>query len=261
MADRSQKPADSWSNPPEKLVLGANEVHLWRATVEVPAIDFLRFQRLLSSDERERSDRFHFERDRNRFVVARGLLRTILGSYLNLTPAELRFKYSEHGKPSLADCPGDLNLTFNLAHSGRLVLFGITIQRAIGVDVEEIRDEIDTERIARRFFSARETRCLLSIPEQDRKAAFFYCWTRKEAFLKANGAGLSLPLDQFDVSLYPGEPARLLETRWDENECPRWSLQAVDVGPAYAATVAVEGHDWESSYWQATCDGMSRKID
>jgi 4'-phosphopantetheinyl transferase len=253
--DQQHEPSESvWSKPPAKLVLARNEVHLWRATVEVSSRDFARIQGLLSSDERARADRFHFERDRHRFVVARGYLRAILSSYLSCTPTDLHFRYTEHGKPSLAGFHADKNLNFNLSHSGKLALYGINLHRALGVDIEQIHDEFASEEIARHFFSAAETSRLLSIPDSDRPLAFFNCWTRKEAFIEAKGIGLSLPLDQFDVSLSSEEPARLLETRWDKNESRRWSLRSIDVGPGYVATVAVEGHDWQASYWQASSD-------
>ena len=243
-----------WSRPPAKPALSRNEVHLWRTTVEVPAFDFARLQGLLSSDESARAAGFLFEGDRHRFVIARGFLRAILSLYLHCTPTELHFKYTEYGKPSLANPHVDSNLDFNLAHSGKQALYGITLERAIGVDIEQIRREFASEEITRHFFSVGEARRLLSIPTNDRPKAFFDCWTRKEAFIKAKGVGLSLPLNQFDVSLSPEEPTLLLETKWDKKERSRWSLRAIDVGPNYSAAVAVEGHDWQPSYWQASRD-------
>jgi 4'-phosphopantetheinyl transferase len=239
----------TWNRPPAKLVLEVDEVHIWRASIEVSSPDYERILRLLSSDERARANRFRFARDRQRFVAARGFLRRILSGYLNCDPTKLCFSYAEHGKPFLAHCPGDLN--FNLAHSGGLALYGITLRRAIGVDLEEIRYDFDTEEIAQRFFSRNEVAHLRLVPTNARARAFFECWTRKEAFIKAKGEGLSLPLSDFDVSLSPGEPASLLETRWDADESSRWSLRAIDVSPGYAATVAVEGHGWQAGYWQA----------
>jgi len=173
--------------------------------------------------------------------------------YLRCTPVELHFSYSKHGKPSIAgpNC-GNVGLSFNLAHSGSLAVYGVTVERSIGVDVEEICTEFASEDIAQRFFSANEMARLLSVPVSDREQAFFHCWTCKEAFIKATGMGLSLPLDQFDVTLSPGEPAALIETKWDKSELSRWSLREIDVGPGYAAAIAVEGHDWQLRYWQAS---------
>ena len=243
-----------WSKPTAKPTLSPHEVHLWCATVEGPAFDFARLRGLLSSDESARATAFRFERDRRRFVAARAFLRTILSLYLDCSPTELHFKYTEYGKPALINFQVNANLTFNLAHSGELALYAITLERAIGVDIEQIRQEFADDEIARRFFSAREASRLFSLPANDRLRAFFDCWTRKEAFIKAKGLGLSLPLDQFDVSLAPGERAQLLETKWDPKEHSRWSLKAIDVGPRYSAAVAVEGCDWQPSYWQAESD-------
>jgi len=243
-----------WSEPPAKPTLSPHEVHIWCATVEVCAFDFARLQELLSSDENARAADFRFERDRHRFVAARAFLRTILSLYLDCCPTELDFKYTEYGKPSLVNSQINSNLTFNMAHSGELALYAIALERAIGVDIEQIRQEFAQEEIARRFFSVGEASRLLSLPASDRLKAFFDCWTRKEAFIKAKGLGLSLPLDQFDVSLSPEEPPLLLETRWDPKERWRWSLKDIDVGPSSSAAVAIEGHDCQVSYWQAGCD-------
>jgi 4'-phosphopantetheinyl transferase len=234
-------------------MLARNEVHIWRAPLETSATDLAPIRELLSSDERARADRFVFGRDRSAFIVARGFLRVILSLYLDRSPGEVRFIYGGYGKPSLVDsaCNGG-NLNFNLSHSGKLAIYGITLQRAVGVDLEKISSEFSGEAISRRFFSANEAIRLLSVPRSERRQAFFDCWTRKEAFIKAIGAGLSLPLDQFDVTLSPGEPAALLETRWDKNEARRWSLRAINVAPGYAASIAVEGHAWHVKYWEAS---------
>lgn len=244
-----------WCRPPANLVLARNEVHIWRASLELPPTDLARIQKVLSSDERARADRFHFERDRQRFTVARGFLRAILSLYLDCAPGKLEFNYAEHGKPSLADSGCDAaTLSFNLAHSGTLAVYGITRQRAIGVDLEQIRAEFASEDIARRFFSVSDTARLLAVPASRRHRAFYDGWTRKEAFIKAKGTGLLLPLDQFDVALSPGEPAALLETRWNRNEASRWLLRAIEIAPDYSSAVAVEGHDWHLRCWQATME-------
>ncbi|HXM48075.1 MAG TPA: 4'-phosphopantetheinyl transferase superfamily protein [Pyrinomonadaceae bacterium] len=253
LAQRSSE--TDWQSPPASLALETNEVHLWRANLQVPAGDLARLHGLLSPDERARAKSYRFERDRERFIVARGFLRTILGLYLDCGPAALHFNYAEHGKPSLADpvCE-DASLNFNLAHSGKLAIYGITRRRALGVDLELIRPDLTGEDIARRFFSANDTASLLAIPASRRQRAFYDGWTRKEAFIKAKGSGLLLPLDQFDVALSPGEPAALLRTGWDLSEASRWSLRAIDVAPDYAAAIAVEGHDWRLRCWLASVE-------
>jgi 4'-phosphopantetheinyl transferase len=239
-----------WRCPPADLTLSSAEVHVWRAALD-PVMECVeRLQRSLSVDERQRAARFYFPRDRRRFIVARGILRDILGRYLRVPPPDVQFCYSAYGKPALANGPDEDVLRFNLSHSHETALFAITRGREIGVDIEYLRREIACEEIAERFFSAQERADLRALPAALKQQAFFNCWTRKEAYIKAHGEGLSLPLDQFDVSLAPGEPAALLATRSDPDEALRWSLQALATGPCYIAAVAVEGYDWQGRYWQ-----------
>lgn len=237
--------ADIWSTPPDEITLGQREVHVWRAALEVEATIVSRMHELLSADERARAERFHFTIDRRHFIVARAQLRMILSRYINIAPAEVRFVYSEHGKPMLASGNNQSGkIKFNLTHSAGVALLAFTRAGEIGVDLERIRPEITGDDIARRFFSTAEVACLERLPAAARQTAFFDCWTRKEAFVKAKEIGLSLSLDQFDVTLAPEEPAALLRTGWDADEVSRWSLKALDVGPGYVATVAVEALHW-----------------
>ena len=191
--------------------------------------------------------RFRFEKDRRRYLIGRGGLRTLLGRYLDLAPQDLRFETAAAGKPHLAS--GQRRLQFNLAHSGEYVLIAIADGRAVGIDVEEIRDDFDAGELAAHFFSPGEQRDLEMLTGRARIEAFFECWTRKEAYVKARGEGLSLPLDQFDVSLRPGEPARLIATRPDPAEARRWQLSGLDVADGYKAALAVEGQGWTLRLW------------
>lgn len=197
-----------------------------------------------------RAELFHFEQDRKRFIVGRGVLRTILALYLGTEPSRLQFCYGPHGKPYLADRLGDATLRFNLAHSHELALYAFTRGREIGVDLEYIRYMPGVEQIAARFFSTRENAVLHALPTSQKQEAFFNCWTLKEAYIKAIGNGLAQPLDKFDVSLAPGEPARLLSVEGAPEEASRWSLKALTPAPGYVAALAVEGHDWRLTYWQ-----------
>jgi 4'-phosphopantetheinyl transferase len=241
-----------WSTPPDEITLGQTEVHVWRAALEVEATMVSRMYELLSADEWARAERFHFQIDRRHFIVARAHLRMILSRYINIEPAEVRFRYSEHGKPMLANGneQGGM-IKFNLAHSAGIALFAFTRAGEIGVDLERIRPEITGDDIARRFFSAAELACLERVPAPARQEAFFDCWTRKEAFVKAKEIGLSLALDQFDVTLGPKEPAALLRTGWDADEASRWSLKAIDVGPGYVGAVAVGALHWDLNCYLA----------
>jgi 4'-phosphopantetheinyl transferase len=150
-----------------------------------------------------------------------------------------------------------MSLRFNVSHSHSLALYAITRAREVGVDVEHIRPEIAQEKIAERFFSPREVTVLRALPTPLQASAFFACWTRKEAFIKAKGDGLTLPLDQFDVSLAPGEPATLLRTAWDPQEAACWALQDLAPAPGYRAAVAVAGHAWRLTCW----DGPAAYLD
>jgi 4'-phosphopantetheinyl transferase len=244
----------TWHRPGGNYVLPQDEVHVWRATPVCPAERIDELATILAPDERQRADRFHFDLDRRRYVVGRGLLRTLLGHCLGTPADELRFDYSAFGKPSLAAGPR-LPLQFNVSHSGELVLIALTLGRALGVDVERIRPDIAADRIATQFFSANECEALATLAGDIQCDAFFSCWTRKEAYLKARGDGLSLALDQFDVAFLPGEAARLLETRHDPAEACRWALRQLDPGRGYKAALAVEGSDWKLKCWDWPAGG------
>jgi 4'-phosphopantetheinyl transferase len=239
-----------WHPPSAELSLSSAEVHVWRAALDPAASCVEQLQRLLSADELQRAARFHFPRDRRRFIVARGVLRDILSRYLGVPPAALAFRYSAYGKPALADVEAEEGLRFNISHAHEMALFAITCGREVGVDIEYLHRTIAYEEIAERFFSAHERASLRAVPAEVKHQAFFNCWTRKEAYIKAHGEGLSLPLDQFDVSLTPGEPAALLATRGDPRDARRWSLQAVAPDPGYVAALAIEGQDWQLTCWQ-----------
>jgi 4'-phosphopantetheinyl transferase len=240
----------SWRVPPERLALESGEMHVWRVTLVQPASALKYFLSILSSDEEARAESFYFEKDRNRFIAAHGVLRTILSRYLNVPPERLRFCYGRYGKPALAEDPGGRAIRFNMSHSHELALYAVTRDREVGVDLEYIRADFASHEIARQFFSPGEVARLGALPVSMRTEAFFNCWTRKEAYIKATGKGLSLALDQFDVSLAPGEPAVLLSTRENPQEASRWTLRELSPGPGYVAALAVEGRDWRLDCWQ-----------
>jgi 4'-phosphopantetheinyl transferase len=223
-----------------RLRLAEDEVHLWLAKLDDRLADNVRHA--LSADEISRSDRFHFAKDRNHFTAARGFLRTLLSAYTGINSAELRFSYSEKGKPSLEETQQH-GLNFNLAHSHQLAIYALSRGKAIGVDLEYVKEGMAGEKIAERFFSAREIEMLNSLPVELKNEAFFNCWTRKEAYIKARGEGLSMSLDDFDVSLLPGEPAALLGNQKEPTEVTRWTMRTIPVPAGYVAALVVEGHD------------------
>jgi len=214
-----------------------DEAHIWYAYPAQHHLDLDTYA-LLSRDEHERMARFRFETDRNNFLFYRSMLRVLLASYLGTPPAELCFAYSAHGKPSLAAPSG--RLEFNLSHSHGIVLFAFSQGRRVGVDVEYTRRDLNVQEIAGRFFSTAENCALTQCA--DMYDAFFHCWTRKEAFVKARGEGLSCPLDSFDVSVAPEEEVSLT-TRPDACESQSWQLWSLSSFQGYAAAVAVEVYE------------------
>lgn len=237
-------PEQMWLAPPGILTLAENEVHVWLTSLEQPEAVMLQLQQTLSPDEQLRAGKFRFDRDRRRFVIARGVLRTLLGRYLQIPPAHLQFAYGEHGKPWLDVPVVGKPLHFNLSHSHEQALFAFSFVGEVGVDLEYMRTGVQVEETARVSFSPREQALLLALPSKERRQAFFTCWTRKEAYIKGRGTGFSLEPHLFDVAFLPGEPAALLASREDPHEPARWSLQALEPGDNYAGALSVEGHSW-----------------
>lgn len=240
----------SWDSPPRTLTLPSNAVHVWRTSLEVSVSHLQALKDTLAADECARAERFYFQEHQERFIAGRGLLRNILSRYLDKKPGQLRFRYNSYGKPALIEESDVEGLRFNLSHSHDMALYAVTRGREIGIDIERFRHDVEAEKLAERFFSPRETAVLRALPERLRTEGFFNCWTRKEAYIKAEGEGMAIPLSSFDVSLAPGEPAALLRSREDPQEASRWSMQALDPEPGYAAALAVKGHDWELKCWQ-----------
>jgi 4'-phosphopantetheinyl transferase len=227
--------------PPAVLDLESHQVDIWRARLNLPTDTLKTLEATLSVDEIQRADRFHFQRDKDRFIAAHGCLRDILARYHHWEPEQLTFSANDYGKPALSTDLSERRLDFNLSHSEDLVLVAVTWERKVGVDLERIRQGISSQVIARRYFSRSEFIELLGLPFEQREVGFFNCWTRKEAYIKAQGLGLSLSLESFDVSLGPNEPAILRATRPDPQEASRWILLSLEIRPGYAAALAVEG--------------------
>lgn len=228
---------------PPVPALFSSAIHIWQFPVAIPESELVAFAEMLSGEERARASQFHFEKDARRFTVTRATLRAILAGYTRTPAREISFLYSEHGKPSLADPATQFhssNVQFSVSHSGGLAMVAVALGRQVGADIEAVREDIEIEKLATRFFSARECQALLALPQAQRLAAFFRYWTCKEAFLKAQGVGLSRGLGSFDVGLEP-RSAYLAATRPDPAEANRWSLHEVESSPGYASAVAVEG--------------------
>jgi 4'-phosphopantetheinyl transferase len=238
-----------WSAPPDTPKLEAGAVHIWRASLLVEAGQLRQLRELLSEDELCRAERFLFERDRNRFIAARGLLRKILGRYLDIEPSRLRFRYSEQGKPELAANGAGDNVHFNLSHSSALAFYAIAFGRKVGVDIEQIRADLPDLEIADRFFSPSEVAILRGLAPDRRREAFFRFWTLKEAYLKATGKGLTFGLNQVDVSSCWREQTAVLLPRNGSRESSRWWLQKLFPASDYAAGLAVEEGGYRLECW------------
>jgi len=240
-----------WDLKPELVDLGDGEVHVWRAYLECEQTVLRRFEATLASDEKARANRFLFQRDRNSFMVTRGVLRELLGRYVNRPPAHLEFNYSPLGKPSLRAELTERPVQFSVSHSHGMALLAFAVGRHLGVDVELVRPDFSPEEIAGRYFSPREVMELQALPPSLRAEGFFLCWTRKEAYVKARGEGLHIPLVSFHVSLTPGQPERL--------QCAdsmHWSLRSIRPDPQYVGALVGEGRDWRlrSWDWKPECD-------
>lgn len=224
----------AWNPGPARPGLTGDEIHVWAVELTRPPEPLAV---LLSADEQARAARFKFDADRRRFTVSRGTLRQLLARYLPLEPARIQFDVGPQGKPAPAGQP---EFHFNLAHSGELALIAVTKNQPVGVDVEQLRPMPDREMIARRFFSKAEFAALQTVPAAEQNRAFFNAWTRKEAFIKALGKGLSHPLDAFDVSLAPGQPVRLLRIAGNPKAAAGWTLAHLEPAPGYIGALAVE---------------------
>ena len=218
--------------------LHAGHVDVWSAVLNLAPARLQALQRSLSADEQRRAARFRRPELRGRFVAARGILRNVLGRYMGCAADAVSFVYGEHGKPRIAASQAACGLQFNLSHSGEHLAIAIALERPVGIDVEQIRPGRDILALAARFFAPQEARALEALEPAERPLAFYACWTRKEAFLKALGDGLSRPLRSFTVNVDPRSRARLLSTQWDDAEAARWSLCDLELAGCRCALAA-----------------------
>jgi 4'-phosphopantetheinyl transferase len=237
--------SEDFSELPPEYGLAPDDVHVWVARIDRPSQHVQAAIGYLSSDEREKAQRFHSSADASRHIVGRGLARGLLGRLLGIHPASLCFHENRFGKPRIADAQNGRGLQFNISHSGDLVLVALARGREVGVDVERLNRHVELEQVAARMFCRHERDDLMSLPVDERLRGFFCCWCRKEAFIKAGGKGLSMPLDKFDVSLSCAEPVVLVTPGAYPTETNQWTVRDLDVGPSHAAAVAAEGLDWQ----------------
>lgn len=249
-----------WNEPPDHPLLGGKEVHVWRVLLDQFAQNIPKLWDVLPEDERGRADQFVYATDRNHFIAAHGMLRVILSRYTAIEPWNLRFNYNVYGKPFLDSARGEIPICFNLAHSHGVAIYAITQRRQVGIDIERIRRNIDIEAIAKTYFSIHEYQLLRGLPTEVQYEAFFMCWTRKEAYIKARGEGLSYPLDEFSVSLEPNIPAALLQNYRDPSEVLLWTLYHLVPDFNYIGAVAVQGRNFCIRYWHENTYSLSSRL-
>jgi len=242
-------PWPSRERPPD---LGDAEAHVWVAAVDAVLDNRPGFVSVLSNEERERAGKFLREVDSRRYSAVRALLRHLLGDYIGRDPGKVRFAYNAYGKPELADSSERI-VNFSVSHSGDLGLFGFVRRCRIGVDIEHIRPDINMQQLAKRWFSKNEFEKLETLPPDQQLDAFFRCWTRKEAYLKGRGEGITHGLDRFEVTLGPSEPVTILHADDDADVSRRWTLEHLTPQPGYLGAAAVDdgGIAFRCFRWEA----------
>jgi len=223
--------------------LKKDEIIIWRIHLDYDRFDLINLSKTLSPDEKLRSDKFYFEKDRSRYVISHGILRELLSFYTGITPKEINFYVNDFGKPYLLPDRSTDDIRFNISHSNQGTILAFSKEREIGVDLEFMKLDFPSVEIVDRFFSKKEKTEFLTLRKHERVEGFYKCWTRKEAYIKAIGKGLSIPLDSFDVSLKPGEPVELVDSRISEGG-EEWSITDIDVWEGYTAAICIQKPGW-----------------
>ncbi len=237
--------ASTWNKPLADLQLSEGTIDVWHTSLNRSDTDIENFRAMLSANEHKRADRFTFPGKRNEYIISRGLLRQVLGQLLGADPAGLTFSYSAKFKPYLPDTWNGHTVSFNVSHSHDKAIIAITLDRELGIDIEKIRTNVEFIKLATRFFSLTEVAALKEYSNADLPKAFFACWTRKEAFVKALGKGIWFGLSQFSVAVDPEEACPSLITHWDPEDAAKWSMVNIDTEADYQAALAVAGSGFE----------------
>ena len=242
-----------WPTAPARLKPAADEVHVWCAALDRPPGEVADLSRFLSDDERERAGRFRpvAARSRDEFIVCRAILRLLLGECFGLDPRRVCFSVTARGKPRLAG-PDPAPLRFNVSHSHGMALFAVTGHCEVGVDLERVRVRPDADLLgmAERYFAPREAAVLRALDAGERVETFFRLWTRKEAYLKAHGLGISYGLERVEVSHAADEPAHIVHIDGDRQAAACWSLRTLVPAPGYVGALALQAHDYRLRCWR-----------
>ena len=222
--------------------LRGSDIHIWHAALSGSTDELAEFHSQLAADEKARADRFFFERDRNRYIVGRGTLRTLLASYLDTEASQISFKYGPQRKPELATPSGERALQFNLAHSNDWAAYAFGWDRPLGIDLEHIRPVADVDDLVQRFFTARESALIRSLSGDEKWKTFFQIWTCKEALLKAHGSGLTTALDQFEIALDAKANPTVIPVGEDSEGLAVWQLVILDLVPGYTSALALQAN-------------------
>lgn len=231
-----------WDSSPGVLTVADDELHVWRASLRCGADVLERYEATLAPEEKKRAARFLVPQAKEDFIAARGILRELLGRYLGGSAPGIRLSYGAQGKPALFQ---PLPLRFNVSHSHGLAAFVFTRGMEVGIDIEKIRQDFAAEQVASLYFAEQEIAELRGLPGKSRAAGFFKCWTLKEAYLKARGQGLQIPLSSFQVTVTNDEPQELIDEAGS-----RWSLYGFEPSPEFTGAVAGEGQGWKLRYWE-----------
>lgn len=234
-----------WKTPDNLSFKLGHETHVWRLTLEMNPAQLNNAKLFLNKEELSRVRRFYFDKHRNHYIAAHGQMRKILCYYLNVKNEDLNFSFNEFGKPFLENGA----LYFNISHSNNLALLAINLKFELGVDIEWKKRKVNHLQIGERFFSAKEFSDLKSLPPEHQRQGFFNCWTRKEAYIKARGKGLGIPLKEFEVSLKPDESVELRSTNHDPEAVSSWHLYSVNPHPDYTGALCVNHTQEKILFW------------
>jgi len=236
--------------PPADLKLDSKFIDVWHTPLNLSQRDIDNYAGLLSTDEMERAKHFKVKRKYREYIISRGLLRKILGIVLDSDPQDFEIRYAEHDKPFITDTWNEKSICFNVSHSHQQTVIALSLERTLGIDIEHIRSNVEFKKLVNRFFSKKESSELDSYTDSGIAKAFFACWTRKEAYVKAMGDGISFGLSEFSVSVNPYDTDVSLTTHWDENEANNWSVKNLATESDYIAALATNGGEFVTRYWK-----------